>query len=330
MVLVPSPCFSCVGRVLGLLSPSLGGGVLPGGLRLRVSLFVCVLLGLGRVAGCRLLRLSSRLGCGFCSRGSPSEWGLSRVLRPSWVVGCALVLGLSKVLYCSIAYVQCGVVVGVVAVPACQAVGPCAVSVSCVRVSAMVVLLARVGRWLLLFWRRCVWFCVPWALVVVGVAAGWACCVAFCWSWCPLFFAVWRRMCVGSSSAVVLMFGVFADCFGAQWLLSRMSCFPVVSSLVVGGGATGAFFLYCFPVVRVAAFRSLRVRVGGSLPFGSVARACCFRVCARRVALFGWRGLWGPVDGLDARTVAVRVQRECRRVQAVLGLLVVEPVWYVG
>lgn len=44
---------------------------------------------------------------------------LSRVPHPSWVVDCTLTLGLSKVLYCSVAYVQCRVVVGVVAVPAC-------------------------------------------------------------------------------------------------------------------------------------------------------------------------------------------------------------------
>lgn len=44
---------------------------------------------------------------------------LSRVPHPSWVVDCTLTLVLSKVLYCSVAYVQCGVVVGVVAVSAC-------------------------------------------------------------------------------------------------------------------------------------------------------------------------------------------------------------------
>lgn len=66
--------------------------------------------------------------------------------HPSWVVDCTLTLGLSKVLYCSIAYVQCGVVVGVVAVAACQTVESCAVAVPCIHVPAMVALLARVGR----------------------------------------------------------------------------------------------------------------------------------------------------------------------------------------
>ncbi len=66
--------------------------------------------------------------------------------HPSWVVDCTLTLGLSKVLYCSVAYVQCRIVVGVVAVPACQTVEPCAVSVPCVHVPTMVALLARVGR----------------------------------------------------------------------------------------------------------------------------------------------------------------------------------------
>ena len=66
--------------------------------------------------------------------------------HPSWVVDCTLTLGLSKVLYCSIAYVQCCVVVGVVAVSACQTVEPCAVTVPRVHVPTMVALLARVGR----------------------------------------------------------------------------------------------------------------------------------------------------------------------------------------
>lgn len=71
---------------------------------------------------------------------------LSRAPHPSWVVDCTLTLGLSKVLYCSIAYVQCCVVVSVVAMPACQTVEPCAVTVPRVHVPTMVALLARVGR----------------------------------------------------------------------------------------------------------------------------------------------------------------------------------------
>lgn len=66
--------------------------------------------------------------------------------HPSWVVDCTLTLGLSKVLYCSIAYVQCRVVVGVVAVSACQTVEPCVVAVPHVHVPTMVALLARVCR----------------------------------------------------------------------------------------------------------------------------------------------------------------------------------------
>lgn len=62
------------------------------------------------------------------------------------MVDCTLTLGLSKVLYRLIAYVQRGVVVSVIAVSASQAVESRVVAVPCVHVSAMVAFLARVGR----------------------------------------------------------------------------------------------------------------------------------------------------------------------------------------
>lgn len=141
------PSFGCVGwvgprvllfRVVGAVKR---GGNLSFGSLPAFSSF-CV----ERTTGRQLLRLSvAAWTWALLPRLSPIG-RLSRVPHPSWVVDCTLTLGLSKVLYCSIAYVQCCVVVGVVAVSACQTVEPCAVLVPCVHVPAMIALLARVGR----------------------------------------------------------------------------------------------------------------------------------------------------------------------------------------
>ena len=55
-------------------------------------------------------------------------------------------------------------------------------------------------------------------------------------------FAAWRRMCVKSSNAMTLMFGALANCFDAQWLMSRMNRFsrcPIARS--VSDAALGEF-----------------------------------------------------------------------------------------
>lgn len=93
-----------------------------------------------------------------------------------------------------------------------------------------------------------------------------------------------------------------------------------------GGGATGAFFLQRFPVVRVAAFYPLHVRVGDFTSSRISGESVLPQVHAQHVALFGGRGLWKPVDEPDARAVTVRVQHEFRRVQAALGIPAVKPV----
>lgn len=69
----------------------------------------------------------------------------SRAPHPSWVVDGTLTLGLSKVLYGSVSDVQRGVMVGVVAVPATEAVESRVIAVSRVHVSATVAFLTRVG-----------------------------------------------------------------------------------------------------------------------------------------------------------------------------------------
>lgn len=69
----------------------------------------------------------------------------SRAPHPSWVVDGTLTLGLSKVLYGPVSDVQRGVMVGVVAVSASQAVESRVIAVSRVHVSATVAFLTRVG-----------------------------------------------------------------------------------------------------------------------------------------------------------------------------------------
>ena len=95
-------------------------------------------------------------------------------------------------------------------------------------------------------------------------------------------------------------------------------------------GASGAFFLQRFPVVRVSAFHPLHVRVGDFTSSRIGGESVLPQVHAQHVALFDGRGLWKSVDEPDARTVTVRVQHEFRRVQAALGIPAVEPVWNVG
>lgn len=72
-------------------------------------------------------------------------------------------------------------------------------------------------------------------------------------------------LCVKSSNAMTLMFGVFANCFDAQWLVSRMSRFPVAPSPVGGGGRYGRLFPATF---------SCCARSGVLPPFACESRRC--------------------------------------------------------
>ena len=96
---VPGVCAGWVG--LRVLLFCVVGTVKWGGLSfgfLPAFSFFCV----GRAVGCRLLRLSVAAWVWVLFPRLSLIGRLSRVPRPSWVVGCALVLGLFKVLCCSI------------------------------------------------------------------------------------------------------------------------------------------------------------------------------------------------------------------------------------
>lgn len=83
--------------------------------------------------------------------------------------------------------------------------------------------------------------------------------------------------------------------------------FPMSHCLQSAVGASGAFFLQRFPIVRVTAFHSLHVRVGDFTSSRIRSERVLPQVHAQYVTLFDERGLWQSVDKHDARTVAVRV-----------------------